>query len=176
MAAVKSTANKVGKVARRTAGKAGHAVKVTAAKAGSVALTTAGKAGGVALTTAGKAGSAAKTTASKAKGPSPNPMTNLIIADIALRGGGRLLRHVVETTLLGVKYTPDKARQIVKGRSMTQSLIGTAVARVATRSVPGALLVGGGLIAKTLYDRAKGNRARGKGEAKLHEMAQEGQE
>jgi hypothetical protein len=172
MAAVKSTANKVGKVARRTAGKAGHAVKVTAAKAGGVALTTAGKAGGVALTTVGKAGSAAKTTASKAKGPSPNPMTNLIIADIALRGGGRLLRHVVETTLLGVKYTPDKARQIVKGRSMTQSLIGTAVARVATRSVPGALLVGGGLIAKTLYDLSQDRRkAQAEGAREVEEQA-----
>lgn len=101
--------------------------------------------------TAGKAGDAIKGT----DGPSPNPMTNLIIADVALRGGGRLLRHVVERNLLGVKYPADKARDIVKGRSMTQTLLGTAVARIATRSVPGALLVGGGLIAKTLYDRSK---------------------
>ena len=114
-----------------------------------------------------KIGKAVTTTAKKAeaaleKGPSPNPMTNLIIADIALRGGGRLLRHVVERSLLGLKYSPDKARNIVKGRGMAQTLIGTAVARVATRSVPGALLIGGGLLAKTLYDRS---RKRGEVEA-----------
>jgi hypothetical protein len=143
-ASVKTRAAKVGGAAKRTAGKAGSAVKTTAAKAGSAAKTT-----------AGKAGTAIKDT----QGPSPNPMTNLVIADIAMRGGGRLLRHLVERTVLGVKYPPDKARDIVKGRSMTQTLLGTAVARIATRSVPGALLVGGGLIAKTLYDRSKKRRA-----------------
>ena len=102
---------------------------------------------------------AAKDTIAKTPGLSPNPMTNLLIADIALRGGGRLLRHAVETTLLGTKYPTDKARNIVKGRSMTQTLIGTAIARVATRSVPGALLIGGGMLAKALYDRRKGTKA-----------------
>jgi len=118
---------------------------------------------------AGKVEKTAKDAADKApatikdiKGPSPNPMTNLVIADIALRGGGRLLRHLVERSLLGLKYSPDKARNIVKGRGMAQTLIGTAVARVATRSVPGALLIGGGLLAKTLYDRS---RKRGEAEA-----------
>jgi hypothetical protein len=119
-------------------------------------------------TEAALAGKSAKQVKAKAeaaikdiKGPSPNPLTNLIIADIALRGGGRLLRHVVERALLGVAYSPDKARRIVKGRGMGQTLVGTAVARIATRSVPGALLVGGGLLAKTLYDRS---RKRGKAE------------
>lgn len=126
-----------------------------------------------------KVGKAIKSTARKAEtavkdaqGPSPNPMTNLIIADVALRGGGRLLRHVVERTLLGVKYTPEKASKIVKGRSMTQTLLGTAVARVATRSVPGALLVGGGLLAKTLYDRNRRRReAEAEGEQDVDDQA-----
>ena len=99
--------------------------------------------------------------------PSPNPMTNLLIADIALRGGGRLLRHVVERTLLKAKYSPDAAKGIVKGRGMAEALIGTAVARVATRSVPGAILVGGGLLAKTLYDRRKGDHAKEKGKQQV---------
>ena len=60
-----------------------------------------------------KAVAAAKETAARAPGLSPNPMTNLLIADIALRGGGRLLRHAVETTLLGTKYPTEKARNIV---------------------------------------------------------------
>lgn len=146
---VKSGSVKVG-------GKVGDAVKSTARKAGSVTQTAADK---------------VEDRIKHASGPSPNPMTNLVIADLALRGGGRLLRHLVERTLLGVKYPPDKARNLVKGRSMTQSLLGAALARVATRSVPGALLVGGGLIAKTLYDRSRSRRARAEGEEAVNEQA-----
>jgi hypothetical protein len=114
----------------------------------------------------------AQATVRETHGPSPNPATNLILADIAIRGGGRLLRHTVERTLLGVKYPPDKARDIIKGRNMMQTLLGTAAARMATRSVPGALIVGGGLLAKTLYDRSR-NRAKAKaeGEAALEKQA-----
>lgn len=115
----------------------------------------------------------AEATLKDVKGPSPNPMTNLIIADIALRGGGRLLRHTVERTLLGVKYSPDKARQIVKSRNMAQTLIGTAIARVATKSVPGALIVGGGLIAKTLYDRSRSRKAKAEGQTEVEKRADE---
>jgi hypothetical protein len=116
------------------------------------------------------AGKAVRRTASKAKAgakdvppPSPNPMTNLIIADLVLRGGGRLLRNLVERNVLKAKYPPATAKSIVSGRGMAQTLISTAVARVATRSVPGAILVGGGLLAKALYDRRKGAEAKEKG-------------
>jgi hypothetical protein len=116
------------------------------------------------------AGSAVKRTARKAidgakdvPPPSPNPMTNLIIADLVLRGGGRLLRNLVERNVLKAKYSPDTAKSIVSGRGMAQTLVSTAIARVATRSVPGAILVGGGLLAKTLYDRRKGAEAKEKG-------------
>ncbi len=113
-------------------------------------------------------------TVKNAPPPSPNPMTNLMIADIVLRGGGRLLRHLVETNVLKTKYSPGKARKIVKGRGMMQTLIGTAVARVATRSVPGALLVGGGLLAKALYDRSQGADARAEGEEAVDRQAAKG--
>jgi hypothetical protein len=43
--------------------------------------------------------------------------------------------------------------------SLAGGLVGTAIARVATRSVPGAILVGGGLVAKALYERRKSRRA-----------------
>lgn len=155
---------------------AGGKVKAGAAKVGAKLGSTVG---GAVKATARKAGTAAKATAGKAEtaiketsGPSPNPATNLIIADIALRGGGRLLRHVIERTLLGVKYPTAKAHKIVKGRSMTQTLIGTAAARFATRSVPGALIVGGGLIAKTLYDRSRNRaQARAEGEKAIEDQA-----
>lgn len=117
------------------------------------------------------AGKTVRTKARKAVGqaakdvppPSPNPMTNLIIADLILGGGGRLLRNMVERNVLKTKYPPDTAKSIVSGRGMAQTLISTAVARVATRSVPGAIIVGGGLIAKALYDRRKGAEAKEKG-------------
>ena len=113
--------------------------------------------------------------AKNADGPSPNPMTNLLIADLALRGGGQLLRHAVERTVLGAKFSPDKARNIVAGRSMFQTLIGTAVARIATRSVPGAIVVGGGLLAKTLYDRRQDKRSeRTKGQRAIEAQAKRG--
>lgn len=107
---------------------------------------------------------------------SPNPMTNLILADVALRSGGQFLRHAVERALLGRTYTPEQARNIVKGRNMAQTLVGTAIARVATRSVPGALIVGGGLLAKTLYDRRRRNRAASaaEGAAQVAEQAAAG--
>jgi len=113
--------------------------------------------------------------ADQAEGPSPNPMTNLLIADLALRGGGQLLRHAVERTVLGAKFSPAKAKNVIAGRSMFQTLIGTAVARIATRSVPGAIVVGGGLLAKTLYDRRQDKRSeRAKGEQAIDAQAKRG--
>ena len=121
------------------------------------------------------AASKAKDAVAKADGPSPNPMTNLLLADLALRGGGQLLRHAVERTMLGAKFSPGKARNIVSGRSMFQTLLGTAVARIATRSVPGAILVGGGLLAKTLFDRREGKAAaRAKGQQQIIQQAKRG--
>lgn len=107
---------------------------------------------------------------------SPNPATNLIIADLALRGGGRLLRHAVERSVLGAKYDKHTAEQLVRGRSMTQTLVGTALARIATRSVPGAILVGGGLLAKALFDRRKGRAAaRAEGAREVGEQVERGE-
>lgn len=120
-------------------------------------------------------GKAVRNAAGKVPGISSNPVTNLVIADVALRGGGRLLRHAVERVVLGTKYAPDKAKNIVKGRSMTQSLVGTAVARIATRSVPGAILVGGALLAKTLFDRAKNPAMEAaEGEREIADQAEDG--
>lgn len=108
-------------------------------------------------------------------GPSASPMTNLIIVDLVLRAGTRVLRHSLERGVLGTKYSPDKAKAIVKSRTMTQTLVGTAVARIATKSVPGALVVGGALLAKSLYDLRKGRQAEIKGQAAIEEQAEEGE-
>ena len=124
---------------------------------------------------AAKNAEAATQKAADALSPSPNPATNLILADIALRGGGALLRRAVEAGLLGATTTSKrKAKQVIKGRSLGQSLIGTMIARVATRSVPGALIVGGGLLAKTLYDRKRAHTAAEVGHEQLDEQARKG--
>ena len=107
-------------------------------------------------------------------GPSPNPMTNLILTDLLLRGGGQIMRHAVEAALLASKYDKSKAKKIIKGRSLTQTIVSTAVARIATRSVPGAILVGGASLAKLLYDRRRGRAARVEGQRDVAEQAAKG--
>lgn len=91
-------------------------------------------------------------------GPSPNPITNLMIHDVLLRAGGRLLRTTIEKGLLANRYGRHSATKMVDNRSVTQALAGYAVSRLATRSVPGAVLVGGSLLAKTLFDRSQSRR------------------
>lgn len=83
----------------------------------------------------------------------PNPITSLIIADLALRAGTALLRRGVEKGIVSNGHVAKKAPGLIKGRTIIESFVGTAVVRIATRSVPGAIIVGGGLLAKTLYDR-----------------------
>ncbi|MCW1382643.1 hypothetical protein OLX02_07385 [Novosphingobium sp. KCTC 2891] len=116
----------------------------------------------------------AKQAADAVPPPSPNPMTTVILADIALRAGGALLRRGVETGILGQQFGAKKAKKIIKGRSLGQTLVGTALARVATRSVPGAIVVGGGLLAKTLYDRRHAASQKAKGEEQVAEQAEKG--
>lgn len=118
----------------------------------------------------------AEISARDVHGPSPNIATNLAIADIALRGGTALARQAIERALLGRKYAPSKAARILKGRTMGESLLHSALAKVAMRSIPGAIVVGGALLAKTLYDRTKAREALREGEAALEDMARSGEE
>jgi hypothetical protein len=94
----------------------------------------------------------------KVPGPSTNPATNILIADLSMRAASRLFRRTMEKGLLRLKFPPEKAHEIIEGRSLGQSLIIAGLARVATRSVPGALLVTGGLIAKSILDRSLSRR------------------
>jgi hypothetical protein len=90
----------------------------------------------------------------KVPGPSTNPATNLLIMDVALRGAALLVARAIERNALRMRYSEDTAGNIVKGRSMAQTLAVTGAARTATRSVPGLLLVAGGLLAKSVVDRS----------------------
>lgn len=108
-------------------------------------------------------------------GPSPNAATNLAIADIALRGGSILMRRAIEQTFLGKKLGTRQAKKIINGRTLGETMLHGALARVALRSVPGAIVIGGALVVKTLYDRRKARDAQIQGEATLADMAKKGE-
>ena len=126
-----------------------------------------------------KGGRAVKTALDKTRssigkvpGPSPNSATNVLIAEILVRSGGRLARRAMEKSLLKARFERSQAAAIIEGRGLAHTLVSTTVARVATRSVPGALLVGGGLLAKTLFDRSISRRkARRRGDKQLAKQA-----
>jgi len=110
----------------------------------------------------------------QAPGPSPNPATNLLIAEIAVASAGRLARRSMEKGLLKARFEKRQAVAIVEGRGMVHTMVTAAVARMATRSVPGALLVGGSLFAKVLYDRSISRRkARRQGKQAIEERTED---
>ncbi|MCW1987411.1 UNVERIFIED_ORG: hypothetical protein M2348_003161 [Sphingomonas sp. R1F5B] len=116
---------------------------------------------------------AAPTQAAPAKDDQPlnSPLTTLILTDIAMSAGSALLARGVAGKglagrVLGKALPVRTPGGLIRGPSLVGSLVGTAIARVATRSVPGAIVVGGGLVAKALYDRRKTRRARAAVKAK----------
>lgn len=60
------------------------------------------------------------------------------------------LVRTIFTTLVG-----NEARKHTRGHGLRNFGLGMLAARLATRSIPGALLVGGALVAKKLYDQSK---------------------
>ena len=105
-------------------------------------------------------------------GPSPDPSSNIILADVAMRMGSYLLRGAVERSFLKGRYGKQTAKHIVKNRGIGQTLASVAIAKFATRSVPGAVIVTGGMAAKVLLDQRKARRsARREGDKELLEQA-----
>jgi hypothetical protein len=82
------------------------------------------------------------------------------LAGMAAKGGTRLARRTLGRRM---KIAGVSASDIGDTLSGKRSLTGLAVAaiatRLATRSVPGALVVGGGLVAKALLERRKQRKA-----------------
>ena len=105
-------------------------------------------------------------------GPSDNPATNFLIADVVIRAGGYLARRGFEKRLLSNRYGRDTAHRIVENKSLGQTFLSFALARVASKSVPGAILVGGGALAKALLDRRKSRlQSKVEGDAQLLQQA-----
>ena len=87
--------------------------------------------------------------------PSPNPVTNMVIADVVLRGAGVLLRRRVEKGLLTGQLAAGHAEKIVDKRGIVSKFALWGASRLATRSPLGLVVVAGGLAAKVFYDRGK---------------------
>ncbi|MBC2670760.1 hypothetical protein ACFOON_05970 [Novosphingobium piscinae] len=120
------------------------------------------------------AGTPAEAAPEAPESPAVPAFATVLLTDLVLRGGSALLRGALDRSPLGraasaghavVKGTGKIGGKIGgktggktggKGRSLGQTLLGTAAVRIATRSVPGAIIVGGALLAKTLYDRKRG--------------------
>ena len=81
-----------------------------------------------------------------------------IIADLALREGTALARRTLEKRLALDGYSNKRIRKIVERKGFGRNVAAVAIARLATRSVPGALVVASGLVAKALFDLLRGRR------------------
>ena len=105
-------------------------------------------------------------------GPSNSPFTNILLADLMIRAGSYVVRDAIERGMLRGRYGRETARKMVKNKSLAQQAISFGLAKVATRNLPGAILVGGGAVAKTLFDRSQNRRkARRQGDRALMEQA-----
>ncbi|MBV7258009.1 hypothetical protein [Erythrobacter crassostreae] len=93
--------------------------------------------------------------------PSTNPATNLLIADIVVRGVSSLFRKGVEKRVVEKSSeTAEQARQVLDGRGILTTLGLYGASKLATRSPMGLGIVAGGLVLKTLYDRGKTRQKR----------------
>ncbi|MFL0355757.1 hypothetical protein ACI5KX_04695 [Erythrobacter sp. GH1-10] len=93
--------------------------------------------------------------------PSPNPATNLLIADIVVRGASNLFRKNVEKRIAKASYEDDeKAIKALDGRTVLTTLGLYGASKLATRSPLGLGVVAGGLVLKTLYDRGRQRQRR----------------
>lgn len=93
------------------------------------------------------------------------------IAGWALRKGLNVARGAVDRRVSFAGLTSTDIQQALTGRSLVGGTAAVIVARLATRSVPGALVVGGGLVAKALFDRRRSRRAQQKSAAETADDA-----
>lgn len=76
----------------------------------------------------------------------------------ALNNAGRLISTAANDDLVR-NMINSKARSSVASTVFGGTVLGAIAARIATRSVPGALLVGGALLAKAVYEQRKTKKA-----------------
>lgn len=89
-----------------------------------------------------------------------------LTSDVVLRAGTRVTRDLLQTVVLA-PIVGSAARNMVQKRGMLGTAIGVGLSRLATKSIPGALAVGGLLIAKTIYDNKKAAKSQAEGDVAL---------
>ena len=90
-----------------------------------------------------------------------NTATNLLIADILVRGASRLWRkRVDEKVAKAAPPATSDEKPAVDGRTMLTTLGLYGASKLANKSASGLALVASGLVAKTLYDRGKARQKR----------------
>lgn len=125
------------------------------------------------MTASGKPAPEAPAPEAPAESPDPvGPLTRTILAGIAMRAGSTLLKRSVDRGILGA--APEVLKSAAKAagakaaekaakapkvkRGIGTRLLTAAATRIATRSVPGAIVVGGALLAKTLHNHRKNRK------------------
>ena len=86
------------------------------------------------------------------------------MAGIVMKAGSYLVSDFVQKRLLKGRYGVEDAKAIVESRGLKHKAASLIAAKVATKSVPGAVIISGGLVAKALFDRG-GKKRKAKREA-----------
>jgi hypothetical protein len=84
--------------------------------------------------------------------------TNLLVADMALLAGTFLGQLAVRIGLRNTRFDPETARKQVEKLPKSKRNVAAKAARLASRSLPGAALVGTGLVGKLIFDRSQKRR------------------
>lgn len=97
--------------------------------------------------------------------PQPPPrkkgvLVRLLTADLVLRAGGYALRQAVSKGVLRGRAGEKAAKATHTQDNISTRVVTAAATAVATRSVPGAVLVGTGMAIHALYTRGKARRAK----------------
>jgi DhnA family fructose-bisphosphate aldolase class Ia len=85
-------------------------------------------------------------------------MDNRLLARLVRQHGGKLLDLAVDRLL--PETAPAAPEAPKKKSSLTGKIASAALLRVATKSVPGAIIVTGGMLAKRAHDRRKAAKAK----------------
>jgi len=104
--------------------------------------------------------------------PRKIPNTQRVL-DIAVSQGSKAARRALDKRLAKFGLDRKDIRKIEEKRGFAKAFAAAAVTRLATRSVPGALFVGGAIAAKALLGRRKGDEDPAETLEKVDEAAPE---
>jgi len=113
-----------------------------------------------------KDGRRSRATSKQQRNLADDPASTILLANAAILAGSYIVRRAVEKGLLRGRYGSDAAQEVMASKNIGQTVIAVGLAKLATRSLPGAAIVGGGAVAKALYDRRQAKRKKQRKAAK----------